>query len=186
MIKFPTTGSFRRWNGMTSRVPSTSGYKASSTAVCREWCGGGEKSTWKPVTSGVLKGLVIGPILFLLYINDLLEGLKSHVCLFADDTIVYMASAVSNTTDAEALKKDPNLLEEWELKQQMSFHPQKCNVLRVTRGRKPFIYNYSLHGHILMENERAKFLGVTLHNKLSWNDHISGTCKKANSSIGFL
>ena len=135
----------------------------------------GEMSTWEPVTSGVPQGSVIDPILFLLFINDLPDGFKSQVRLFADDSIVYMA--VSNTSDAEALQKYLNLLEEWE-KWQMIFHPQKCHVLRVTRSRKPFIYKYSLHGHILEEKETAKCVGVTCHNKLSWNDHISSTCKK--------
>ena len=72
----------------------------------------GEVSSWVPVTSGVPQGSVIGPILFLEYINDPPAKLQSKVRLFADDTIVYMA--VTNKTDAAILQKDLKLLEEWE------------------------------------------------------------------------
>ena len=75
----------------------------------------------------VPQGSVIGPILFLVYINDLPAKLQSKVQLFADDTIVYMA--VTNKNDAAILQKDLKLLEEWEKRSQMSFHPDKCNVL---------------------------------------------------------
>ena len=70
----------------------------------------GEVSSWVPVTSGVPQGSVIGPILFLVYINDLQAKLQSKVRLFADDTIVYMA--VTNKTDVAILQKDLKLLEE--------------------------------------------------------------------------
>ena len=72
----------------------------------------GEMSSWTPVTSGVPQGSVVGPILFLVYINDLPAKLQSKVRLFADDTIVYMS--VTNESDAVTLQKDLKLLEEWE------------------------------------------------------------------------
>ena len=76
---------------------------------------------------------MIGPILFLVYINDLPAKLQSKVRLFADDTIVYMA--VTNETDAAVLQKDLKLLEEWENRSQMSFHPDKCNVKENSDGK---------------------------------------------------
>ena len=136
----------------------------------------GEMSSWVPVTSGVPQGSVIGPILFLVYINDLPAKLQSKVRLFADDTIVYMA--VTNETDAAILQKDLKLLEEWENRSQMSFHLDKCNVLRVTRCWNPLTHDYILQNQILKEKDAVKYLGVAVHHKLSWNEH--------NSSKGFL
>ena len=144
----------------------------------------GEVSSWVPVTSGVPQGSVIGPILFLVYINDLPAKLQSKVRLFADDTIVYMA--VNNETDAAILQKDLKLLEEWENRSQMSFHLDKCNVLRVTRCRNPLTHDYILHNQILKEKDAVKYLGITVHHKLSWNKHICSIVKKVNSSIGFF
>ena len=82
-------------------------------------------SSWVPVSSGVPQGSVIGPTLFLVYINDLPTKLQSKVRLFADDTIVYMA--VNNETDAAILQKDLKLLEEWENRSQMFFHLDKSH-----------------------------------------------------------
>ena len=132
-----------------------------------------------PVSSGVPQGSAIGPILFLVYINDLPAKLQSKVRLF-----VYMA--VNNETDAAILQKDLKLLEEWENRSQMSFHPDKSNVLRVTRCRNPLTHDYILHNQILKKKDAVKYLGVTVHHKLSWNEHICSIVKKANSSIGFL
>ena len=70
-----------------------------------------------------------------MYINDLPAKLQSKVRLFTDDTIVYMA--VTNETDTAILQKDLKLLEEWENRSQMPFHPDKCNVLRVTVQEPP-------------------------------------------------
>ena len=135
----------------------------------------GEMSSWVPVTSGVPQGSVIGPILFLVYVNDLPAKLQSKVRLFADDTIVYLA--VTNETYAAILQKDLKLLEEWENRSQMSFHPDKCKVLRVTRCRNPLAHDYILHNQILKEKDAVKYLGVTVHHKLSWNEHICSIVK---------
>lgn len=64
--------------------------------------------------------------------------------------------------------------------------PKKCNVLRISKKKNPIIHNYTLHGHILETEESSKYLGVTIHHKLSWNEHINNVCKKGNQSIGFL
>ena len=68
----------------------------------------------------------------------------------------------------------------------MSLHPDKCNVLRVTRCRTPLTHDYILHNQILKEKDAVKYLGVTVHHKLSLNEHICSIVKKANSSIRFL
>ena len=79
--------------------------------------------------------------------------------------------AVTNDTDAAILHKDLKLLEEWENRSQMSFHPDKCNVLRVTWCRNPFTLDYILHNQILKEKDAVNYLGITVHHKLSWNEH---------------
>jgi len=68
----------------------------------------------------------------------------------------------------------------------MKFHPKKCSVLRITRSQSPQIHNYLLHGHILKTETDSKYLGVTINNQLSWNNHIDIMCNKANNSIAFL
>ena len=141
-------------------------------------------SDWAPVISEVPQGSVIAPILFLIYINDLPNNLKSTVLLFADDTIIYMT--ISNGTDATALQQDLDTLAKWEETGQMEFHPQKCSVLHITRSRNPKYKQYTLHGHILVKADNAKYLGVVINKTLSWNNHINDVTKKANASLGFL
>ena len=121
----------------------------------------GEMSSWVPETSSVPQGSMIGPILFLVYINDLPAKLQAKVRLFADNTIVYMA--VTNETDAAILQKDLKLLNEWENRSQMSFHPDKRNVLRVTWSGNSLTHDYILHNQILKEKDTVKYLGITVH-----------------------
>ena len=144
----------------------------------------GMYSDWAPVINGVLQGAVIAPILFLIYINDLHNNLKSTVRPFVDDTIIYMT--ISNGTDATALRQDLDKLAKWEETWQMEFHPQKCSVLHITRCRNPKYKQYTLHGHILVKEDNAKYLGVVINKTLSWNNHINDVTKKANASLGFL
>jgi hypothetical protein len=81
------------------------------------------------VDSGVPQGSVLGPGLFLFYINDLQSRLTSKIRLFADDTIIYLT--IANEEDASTLQEDLNKLGQWENEWCMKFHPDKCNVLRV-------------------------------------------------------
>ena len=130
-------------------------------------------SDWGLVISGVPQGSVIAPILFLIYINDLPNNLKSTVRLFADDTIIYMTKP--NRTDATALQQDLDKLAKWKETWQMEFYPQKCSVPNITRSRNPKYKQYTLHGHILV---KEKYLGVVINKTLSWSDHITTTSQR--------
>ena len=68
----------------------------------------------------------------------------------------------------------------------MSFHPHKCNVLRVTKKRTPLNSTYKLKDQELAELFTSKYLGVDLSSNLDWKEHIDQTVKKANSVLGFL
>ena len=87
------------------------------------------------VTSGVPQGSVVGPIFFLIYINDMPDYTKySTLRLFADDTIIYLS--INSNEDCEKLQADLAALEKWGSDWQMEFHPSKCFVeLRVTRKK---------------------------------------------------
>ena len=137
-----------------------------------------------PVSSGVPQGSVLGPILFLAYINDLPEQLKSRVRLFADDTAMYLA--ISSTTEGQVLQTDLACLEQWEKMWDMQFNPSKCQVLHITRKVKPLNTKYILHNVELESASAAKYLGVTIADDLEWSPHIDNTTKKANQTLGFL
>ena len=142
----------------------------------------GETSDSIDVESGVPQGSVLGPSLFLFYINDMPENIKSTVRLFADDTIAY----ITVTSDENTLQEDLDKLAIWEEKWMMKFHPDKCQVLSVTKNKTPIIKNYLLHSHTLEHVTSAKYLGVTITSDLKWENHIRNICLKANKTIGFL
>ena len=111
------------------------------------------------VTSGVPQGSVLGPILFLIFINDLPQSLSSKVRLFADDAILYFE--VASADDCQILQSDLNKLTEWEEKWSMNFNLSKCEVLTVTRNKQPTLFSYSMHDQILNRVKSTKYLGVT-------------------------
>ena len=96
---------------------------------------GGEESDTVPVTSGVPQGSVLGPILFLIYINDLPDNVKSQVRLFADDTAMYLT--MEGADDSSVLQQDLDRLSVWESDWDMEFNPSKCQVVQVTGSKNP-------------------------------------------------
>ena len=94
------------------------------------------------VLSGVLQYSVLGPLLFLAYINDMPETIiHSKIRLFADDTILFRA--INGTIDSQLLQEDLTTLENWENRWQMSFNPSKCTVIRVAPNKSK-TYSYQL------------------------------------------
>ena len=137
------------------------------------------------VLSGIPQGSVLGPTLFIIYINDLLDDVNSNGLLFADDAKIF--SRISSVDDALSLQSDINLLENWSKLWLLNFHPDKCHVL--TLGKFDNIKHtqrYSIAGNELEHVFDEKDLGVTIDSNLTFEDHISLKVKKANVMVGLI
>jgi len=143
----------------------------------------GEHSKWLPVLSGVPQGSILGPLLFVLYINDLPECTLSHVKLFADDAKCYRK--IETLQDCHDLQKDIDALFEWSKKWGLEFSPRKCKVMSVMRCRNGPTFNYCLNGVHLERVEKFVDLGVTITSNLSYHDHVKAKVNKAKS-MAFL
>ena len=145
----------------------------------------GETSTSVPVTSGVPQGTVLGPILFLVYINDLPDCISnSTVRLFADDCILYRQ--IDSTADCLKLQDDLNALQHWEDMWLMTFNAKKCNTMRVTSSPKPISFDYSIHNTVLENVPHTKYLGVTIQSNLKWDVHCKQVAAKATNTLNVL
>ena len=165
-------------------VKQTDGSRTSSVTRTQSVVIEGASSNSVSVASGVPQGSVLGPCLFLFYINDIAEGLNSTTRLFADDTMIYMT--VKGDGDAKLLQQDLDKLSSWEAKWMMEFHPEKCEIINITRKRNIYHHPYTLHGHRLKHVERTKYLGVTITRDFRWNLHIDNITSKANNTLNFL
>ena len=145
---------------------------------------GGDFSQWADVVSGVPQGTVLGPLLFLIYINDLPENINSSVRLFADDCVLY--NQIKSVQDTKVLQRDLETLSSWEHRWQMSFNPDKCYVLRIPASRSPIITNYKLGDSVLQETNQHTYLGVDIQNDLKWDTHINRITSSASKTLGFV
>ena len=132
---------------------------------------GGKESSSEPVTSGVPQGSVLGPTLFLVYINDLPDNIRSKVCLFADDTILF--KHIHSESDCEILQKDLDILKNWGEKWLMEFNVTKCHVMSITNKKTPFKFDYHLHNQKLEKVKSSKYLGVEISSDMKWSNHIA-------------
>ena len=122
----------------------------------------GESSRWLEVNSGVPQGSVLGPTLFLIYINDLDCGLKSKIAKFADDT--KLGGKANNLVDCENIQSDLDRLTQWSEKWQMKFNTDKCKVMHI--GSQNIKYDYKMNDKILQKVREEKDLGVIINNDL--------------------
>ena len=144
----------------------------------------GVSSSSITVTSGVPQGTVLGPLLFILYLNDLPEGISSQVRLLADDCILYQE--INTLNDCRDLQKDINTLCNWESKWQMKFNIDKCYIMHVSHKRNALLMTYNMNSRPIEVTASHTYFGIGINNKLSWAEHISNTVSKANKVLGLL
>ena len=142
----------------------------------------GKKSQCKPVRSGVPHGSVLGPLLFLIFINDIDSGVSNTILKFADDT--KLLAPVNSPNNALSLQEDLNQLFNWSQEWQMLFNVEKCKTIHF--GYNNPEYPYSMDGKNLSSVDHEKDLGVIIHSSLKPAVHIAEKVKKANRFLGMI
>lgn len=141
-------------------------------------------SSFSYVSSGVPQGSVLGPLLFLIYINDLPNNISSCMRIFADDCIIYRP--IHSSTDHMALQEDLNLITDWCDTWLMHLNSTKCKVMSFSRKHSKSNLWYNINNSTLSEASSFKYLGITLTLNLSWTTHITNVCASAAKSLGYL
>ncbi|MEW8548207.1 MAG: reverse transcriptase family protein, partial [Candidatus Thiodiazotropha sp.] len=146
----------------------------------------GAASTDSPVLSGVPQGTVLGPLMFLLYINDIGAKIspQTTIKLFADDALLYRT--IDSPSDELQLQHDLDTMIDWSKTWLMRFNAKKCHLLKITRQRKTPQTKYSIDGSHLEEVQHHPYLGVELTSDLTWKTHISNISERANRILNLL
>jgi hypothetical protein len=146
----------------------------------------GKGSSWVHVDSGVPQGTVLGPLLFLLFINDLPECIsnESTVRLFADDCIMYRK--IKTFQDQIDFQRDLDKLKEWADKWGMKFNASKCEVMRIDHSQTTLHMYYNINGQVLKQANKTKYLGIMISEDLSWSPHVQYVTGKANKVLGII
>ena len=142
----------------------------------------GEVSSWKSVLSGVPQGSVLGPILFLVYIDDLEEGVTGNILKFADDTKLFRKT--KEIGDKQKLQDDIDKLVRWSEKWQMLFNVGKCKCLHTGPGNTGM--NYEMGGTILSKTGKEKDLGVTMNANMKVSEQCRIAASKGNQVLGMI
>ena len=135
----------------------------------------GSSSEISPIEAGVPQGSVLGPLLFLIYINDLEENIISNVKFFADDTMLFSVVNNPNQTALE-LNHDLSVINNWATQWIMSFNPdvsKQATELIFSHKRSRIHHpNLIFNGMVVSRASEHKHLGLILTPKLSFENHI--------------
>ena len=140
-------------------------------------------STTLPVLSGVPQGSILGPLLFLIYVNDLqLSASSSSLLLFADDTKCF--NMVYSPSDSLVLQQDLTSLFNWSNHWKLSFNELKCILIRFSASHPAVNVSYFLNQHQLSATNSHKDLGIIVSSNLDWTDHYNYISDQAHKTFG--
>lgn len=146
---------------------------------------GGYTSSWTAIPSGVPQGSLLGPLLFVIYINDIGDCFKhSQFLLFADDMKMFMA--IDNPSNALLLQEDLERVANYCKTNNLILNISKCSVITFSRKTQTVQFKYSIENQPLLRVSDIRDLGVHLDSKLTFVNHIDMIAKKASSALGFI
>ena len=134
----------------------------------------GKCSRWATVSAGAPQGSVLGPLFFLVYINDIVDNVRCDIKLFADDTSIF--SVVRSDRSSEELNRDLERFRLWSWQWKMHFNADKTKeVIFSTKRDKPLHDPLTLGTDDIERKTEHKHIGMVLDFKLSFQSHIQGT-----------
>jgi hypothetical protein len=139
------------------------------------------------VTSGVPQGSVLGPLLFIIFINDIIgDNNECRVRLFADDCIAYLE--IKNQGDQVKLQQYLNDIEKWVHLNKMKLNNNKSQLIKFTNKKESScnFFQYKLNNEELKYTKSCKYLGVTLTSNLHWGEHVNNVVKSGQKSLNFV
>lgn len=136
------------------------------------------------IPSGVPQGSHLGPLIFILFVNDLCSRLCSSKLMFADDLKIFRT--IKSRLDCCALQKDIDSLLRWCTLNGMQVNVTKCCAISFSRSREPLRHDYRIGLSSLLFVSSVKDLGVIIDSKVRFNEHISMITAKAFATLGFL
>ena len=139
---------------------------------------------WAPVSSGVPQGAILGPLLFLIYVNDIGRNLQSTSRLFADDCTLYRE--IISIADCKLLQQDLNKLYTWSQLWQLPLNLSKCKTLCITNKRNSILFTYHLNNTPLVQVSSINYLGLTVNRKLCWREQVNKCTNKASKILNML
>nr|CAH8855160.1 unnamed protein product [Trichobilharzia regenti] len=141
------------------------------------------RSSWHTSASGVPQGSILGPLMFLIFINDLPSQLNCSALLYADDVKIWRA--INSSEDSDRLQADLQTLGNWALANGMPFNLKKCKVVQLHSGRSQSV-NYTLGGQNLSCVQSERDLGLILTEKLDTSGNYSRDVAKAYATLHFM
>ena len=144
----------------------------------------GKHSAWTAVQSGVPEGSILGPLLFMCFVADIPECVKTGCLLYADD--VKLFNRVESVEDVAILQEDLDRLCDWSKTWKLKLNPAKCQTITFTLKTSPIRSVYNLDGHELARCQEVRDLGVVLDTKLTFAQHVDTTVRKCNRMLGLL
>ena len=131
----------------------------------------GKFSSWRDITSGVPQGAVLAPIMFLVFVNDMPNGVNTYMNMFADDAKVM--KHIKNISSCRELQSDLNKLYDWSQHWKMEFNAKKCHVLEMGRSKHRPTWEYKMGNEIVRKAKEEKDLGIMITDDLSPEKHIN-------------
>ena len=143
----------------------------------------GKASDWQCTNAGVPQGSILGPLLFLVYINDIVNSIESDIYIFADDTSL-MRPIIDAVDDFNILNEDLNKLSNWAQQWRVTFNAKKTEYMIFSLKNKIPDYPELFLGNTKIAQVRThSHLGITFDSKLTWKTHINNICTKASQRV---
>ena len=141
-------------------------------------------SQWSSVSSGVPQGSILGPMLFLIYANDISDNISSQTRMFADDCTLFRE--IKCRDDCIQLQRDLTKIHQWSQTWQLKLNISKCKSLCVSNKKTPPHHVYSINNHALEWVDEFRYLGVHINRNLTWSTHTAATTLKASRILNLL